>query len=141
MSRLFKFLALLTLAFMVTSFAEARTAVAQVPVTTYYSAAPTVHYLPVRRGLFGLRRGYVPVVSSAAPVAVTSYYAPAPPVMTYHAPVTTYYAPAAVTTTYYAPAAPVTTYYAPAAPVTTYYAPAAPASVTTYYPGVTVAAP
>lgn len=62
-----------------------------------------------------------PVVTEvAAPVAVTSYYAP-----TYVAP--TYAAPAPVATTaFYAPAAPVVA--APvvtAAPVTTYYAPAA----------------
>ena len=59
---------------------------------------------------------YAPAV--AAPMAVTSYYAP----VTY-APTTAYYAP---TTAYYAP----TTAYSPvaevvAAPVTAYYAPAA----------------
>lgn len=59
---------------------------------------------------------YVPAV--AAPVAVTSYYAPAT-----YAPTTAYYAP---TTAYYAP----TTAYSPvsqvvAAPVTAYYAPTA----------------
>ena len=63
-----------------------------------------------------------PVVTEvAAPVAVTSYYAP-----TYVAP--TYAAPTAVATTaFYAPAAPVVA-AAPvvtAAPVTTYYAPTA----------------
>jgi hypothetical protein len=59
---------------------------------------------------------YAPAV--AAPMAVTSYYAPAT-----YAPTTAYYAP---TTAYYAP----TTAYSPvsqvvAAPVTAYYAPAA----------------
>ena len=59
---------------------------------------------------------YAPAV--AAPMAVTSYYAPAS-----YAPTTAYYAP---TTAYYAP----TTAYSPvsevvAAPVTAYYAPAA----------------
>lgn len=98
---------------------------AQVAVTSYYPSQPVVRYMRVRRGLFGLRRGYVPVVSYPPQRAVTSYYAPAAPVTTYYAPaqpITTYYAPAApaTTTTYYAPAPPVTTYYAPAAPITTY---------------------
>ena len=103
-------------------------------VTTYYAPAPTVGVVPVRRGLFGLRTEYVPVVTGSVPVPVTTMYAPAPVTTMYApAPVTTMYAPAPVTTMY-APA-PVTTYYAPArvvplAPVTTYYA---PAPVTTYY--------
>jgi len=114
-----------------------------------------------------------PVAVMPAP-AVTTYYAPAPaarvtyyappvaaPVATYSAGVTSYYAPAAPilgspprVTTYYAPAVPVlgspprvTTYYAPAAPivgspsrVTTYYAPAPVVAppVTTYYPPLIV---
>jgi hypothetical protein len=60
-----------------------------------------------------VRSGYAPVFS--APVAVTSYYAPAPV-----APTVAYYAPPAVAPVV---AAPVTTYYAPS------YAPA-------YAPGV-----
>ncbi len=76
----------------------------------------------------------MPVVS--APVAVTSYYAPAVAAPTYIAPsyaapaaTTAYYAPSAVATTaFYAPAPVSTTFMEPAvvaAPVTTYYAPAA----------------
>ena len=97
-------------------------------VTTYYAPATAVGVVPVRRGVLGLRRGYVPVVGTVA-VPVTTHYAP---------PVTTYYPPAPVTTTYYAPApVPVTTYYPPAR-VTTYYAPPVPAyyvapPVRTYY--------
>ena len=103
---------------------------AQVVVTSYYPSPPVVRYMRVRRGLFGLRRAYIPVVSYVLQRAVTSYYAPATPITTYYAPpVTTYYAPAEPVTTYYAPA--VTTYDAPAEPITTYYAPATP--TTTYY--------
>ena len=73
----------------------------------------------------------MPVVS--APVAMTSYYAPAVAAPTYIAPsyaaTTAYYAPSAVATTaFYAPAPVSTTFMEPAvvaAPVTTYYAPAA----------------
>ena len=94
-------------------------------VTTYYATTPSVGYVPVRRGLFGLRRGYVPVVTGTVQVPVRTYVTPAP--------VTTFYAPAPAVTTFYAPA-PVTTYYAPAPrTVTTFYAPA-PRPVTTYYP-------
>ncbi len=100
---------------------------AQMTVTTYYAPAPTVGYVPVRRGLLGLRTGYIPVAGSVS-VPVTTYYAP-PPV------VTTYYAPLPLTTT------PVTTFYAPVSPVTpvtTYYAPP-PQPVTTYYsPGIII---
>ena len=96
-------------------------------VTTYYAPTTAVGVVPVRTGVFGLRRGYVPVVGTVA-VPVTSHYA---------APVTTYYPPAPVTTTTYYPPAPVTTYYPPAR-VTTYYAPPVPAyyvapPVRTYY--------
>jgi hypothetical protein len=98
-------------------FAIAQPAQAQVAVTAYYPAAPVVTYLPERRGLFGQRLVYRPVVTHAAPVAVAP------------APVTTYYAPA-VRACYYAPA-PVTTYYAPAVPVApvTVYRPVIPAVV------------
>ena len=107
---------------MASFFAVAQPAQAQVAVTTYYPAAPAVTYLPERRGLFGQRLVYRPVVTNVAPVVVAP------------APVTTYYAPA-VRAAYYAPA-PVTTYYAPA-PVTTYYAPAVRvAPVTVYRPVV-----
>ncbi len=102
-------------------FTDISNAQAQTTVTTYYQPAPSVGYVPVRRGLLGLRTGWVPVVAQPAPVPVTTYYAPAP--------VTTFYAPSPTVTTFYAPPAvstvtPVTTYYAPApVPVTTYYAP------------------
>ena len=110
---------------------------AQVPIaTTFVPAAPVVGFVPERRGLFGLRTVYRPVVGfpAAAPVTVARPVIVSRPVTVARPvivtqPVTTYYAPAAPTTTYYAPAAPTTTYYAPAAPTTTYYAPAAP----TYY--------
>ena len=106
--------------------ADVPTTQAQV-VTTYYAPAPTVGVVPVRRGLFGLRTDYVPVVTGTVPVPVTTTFAPAP--------VTTFYAPAPVVT------APVTTYFAPApvvaapVPVRTFYAPVvpAPAPVTTYF--------
>ena len=102
------------------SYVGPREASAQYPagVSAYYPAQPVVSFVPVRQGLFGLRRGYAPVLSYAAPVPVTTYYAPA---TTVAAPVTTYYAPATTV------AAPVTTYYAPA-PMRTYYA--APATTT-----------
>lgn len=102
-------------------------------VTTYYAPAPSIGVVPVRRGLFGLRHGYVPVVTGTVAVPVTTAYAPAP-VMAFYAPtpVTRYYAPAPV---------PVTAFYAPAPPVVpvkTYYAPR-PLPVSTYYmPGVII---
>ncbi len=104
-------------------------------VTSYYAPAPAVGVIPVRRGLFGLRTGYVPVVAGTVPVPVTTMYAPAPVTTMYApAPVTTMYAPAPVTAMY-APAPvmapPLTTFYAPA-PVTTFYAPA-PMTMRTYY--------
>lgn len=147
MIRLLKSITFVLVVLAASSLVESRVANAQVAVTTYYPAQPVVGYMPVRRGLFGLRRGYVPVVSYAAPSAVTSYYVPSAPVVTNYAPVaptTTYYVPSAPTTTYYVPSAPTTTYYVPSAPVTTYYAPAAPvvsAPVTTYYPGTVVIGP
>ncbi|TWU34304.1 hypothetical protein [Novipirellula artificiosorum] len=101
-------------------------------------APAVVGYVPERRGLFGWRTTYRPViapVSVAAPVVtarpvvvarpaiasppVTVRYAPMP------APVTSYYAPPSV-------AAPVRSYYAPptvVAPVRSYYAPPAPVLV------------
>lgn len=95
-------------------------------VTSYYAPAPAVGVIPVRRGLFGLRTGYVPVVAGTVPVPVTTMYAPAPVTAMYAPmPVTTMYAPAPVM------APPITTFYAPA-PVTTFYAPA-PMTMRTYY--------
>ena len=95
-------------------------------VTSYYAPAPAVGVIPVRRGLFGLRTGYVPVVAGTVPVPVTTMYAPAPVTAMYAPmPVTTMYAPAPVM------APPITTFSAPA-PVTTFYAPA-PMTMRTYY--------
>lgn len=57
-----------------------------------------------------------PVVTEmAAPVAVTSYYAPTYIAPTYAAPTTAFYAPAASVVAAPVVAAPVTTYYAPTA--------------------------
>ena len=88
------------------------------PVTSYY--APSGNYAAVS--------AYSPPVVASVPtssVAVTSYFAPAVPTVAAPLPVTSFYAPAAVsapvtTTSFYAPAPAVV-----AAPVTTYYAPAA----------------
>lgn len=109
--------------------------VAPAPVTTYYApsaVATTSYYAPAPA-----------IVTTPAPAVVTTpaptvtYYAPsvATPVTSYYTPTTTYYAP---TTTYYAPtvtATPVTTYYAPtavAAPVVVGRAPVVRSKV--YYP-------
>ena len=100
-------------------------------IYTPHVVQPTVTYMPVRRGLFGLRRGVVPVAGYATvspavttyrvpAVATTTYYAPAPVVVAArHPPVVTRYAPPVVTR--YAP--PVVTRYAPPPVVTTRYAP------------------
>jgi hypothetical protein len=111
---------------------------AQYPVYAAPAQPAVVGYSAQRRGLFGRRVVYRPVV---APVAAVAPVAVARPVIA--APVTSNYAPpvAAPVTSYYAPpvavappvvAAPVTSYYAPpvpvAAPVTTYRAP-----IRTYY--------
>ena len=94
---------------LIMTFACHSTASAQYPVAIQPVAPAVVGYAPVRRGLFGRRIVYRPVVAPvAAVVPVAPVYAP---------PVTVRYAPAV------APAvAPVTVQYAPAvAPVTTYY--------------------
>ncbi len=124
---MFKFAAMFAVATALFFTADVRESAAQV-VTTYYAPAPVVGVVPVRRGVFGWRTGYAPVVAGTVPVPVTSYYAPAP------VPVTSYYAPAPVpVTSYYAPApVPVTSFYAPAPMVRTFYAPA-PVPVTTFY--------
>lgn len=89
---------------------------AVVPYTSYY--APVV--VAPRRAAY-----YAPaVVPYAAPVAVTSYYAPT----------TSYYAPAPVST-YYAPTVATTSYYAPASPYPV-VAGYAPAPVVAYRPAV-----
>jgi hypothetical protein len=65
-------------------------------VTTYYPPAPVVSYYAPSAPVVTYD---VPTVA-AAPLPVTTYYAPAAvPVTTYYAPTTAYYAPA--TTTYY----------------------------------------
>lgn len=102
-----------------------KTAEAQVYTTV---APPTaVGYIPVRRGLFGLRSDLQPIVVPGAATTVVNR----PVVTTNYAPTTAYYAP---TTSYYAPTttnyAPTTSYYTPEV-TTAYYAP--PAATTTYY--------
>jgi hypothetical protein len=111
---------------------------AQVPVvvSTFQPAVPTVSFFPERRGLFGRRIVYRPVVTYAPAAPVTTFYAPAPAVV--QSPVTTFFAPAPAVvqspvTTFFAPApavvqSPVTTFFAPAptvvqSPVTTFMAP------------------
>lgn len=120
---------LLCCTFVITSFslaagsrADAQYAVAVQPV-----APAVVGYTAQRRGLFGRRIVYRPIV---APVAVAPVAVAAP--VTVARPVVTAYRPAVVpVASYYAPPAPVvTSYYAPAAPVVrSYYAPAAPVVV------------
>jgi hypothetical protein len=88
---------------------------AQSPVVVQPVAPVVVGYAAERRGLFGLRRVYRPIVAPAvaAPV-VAAPITVARPVIT---PVTSYYAPAAapVVRSYYAPAVavPVSTYRIP----------------------------
>ncbi len=70
-----RFAATIAIAGIIFVVADLPQAQAQI-VTTYYAPAPAIGVVPVRRGLFGLRRGYVPVVVGSAPAPVTSYYAP-----------------------------------------------------------------
>ena len=112
------------------SMMSADRAEAQYPVVVQPVAPAVVGYAAERRGLFGLRRVYRPIVApvATAPVAVETPVAVARPVVTTYrpavAPVTSYYAPAApVVRSYYAPVAPV------AVPVRTYRVP-----VPTYVP-------
>ncbi len=104
--------------------AQSAVVVAEVPSVVGYTAE--------RRGLFGRRIVYRPVVTPvAATVPVAPTVAVARPVIS-TAGVAVDYAPmAAPVTSYYAPSAPVVTrYYAPSAPVVTrYYAPAQPVVV------------
>jgi len=97
-------------------------AVAQRAIVAPGYAAPVLTYLPERRGVFGQRLVYRPVVG-LAPVA--------PPVVV-RRPVTTYYAPAPVRA-YYAPAPAVRAYYRPLAPPRRVISLYAPAPVV-YYP-------
>lgn len=109
-----------------------------VEAQVYTTVAPptAVGYIPVRRGLFGLRSELQPVVVPGAATTVVNR----PVVTTNYAPTTTYYAP--TTTSYYTPT---TSYYTPTtsyyAPTTTYYTPevstayySAPATTTYYAP-------
>jgi len=101
---------------------------AEAQVYTTVAPPTAVGYIPVRRGLFGLRSGLQPVV---VPSATTTTVVNRPVVTTNYAPTTTSYTPN-VTTAYYAPPA-TTTYYAPTSqvvPATTYAAP----TTVNYYP-------
>lgn len=88
------------------SVAQGQVVVSSRPVvTTYYPPAPVVSYYAPSAPVVAYD---VPTVA-AAPLPVTTYYAPAPaavPVTTFYAPTTAYYAPA--TTTYYGGTAVVT---------------------------------
>jgi hypothetical protein len=125
--RMIAFAALVTVGVLIVS-SEPANAQVPVPVTAYYATpvAPVVTYLPERRGLFGQRLVYRPVVGYTAP-AVAPVAAPivapvAAPAVVPAAPVTTYYAPAPVPVTTFRPVAPVV--IAPA-PVSVYYPPVA----------------
>jgi hypothetical protein len=132
--RVFAAASLSAFCFVSAQIAEAQVVVYRPVVPMFAPAAgPYVaNYTPA--GNYAAVTAFTPVVS--APVAVTSYYAPAVAAPTYIAPsyaapaaTTAYYAPSAVATTaFYAPAPVSTTFMEPAvvaAPVTTYYAPAA----------------
>lgn len=120
------------------TLASSDDACGQVTVTTVQTSAPAViGYVPERRGLFGLRTAYRPIVG-AVPVqkTVTVQQAPVavqrPPVYV-PTPVTVQRPPVYVPTP--APVyAPAPVYVpAPVVPVTTYLAPVTPVPVTTYY--------
>lgn len=114
-----------------------KTAEAQVYTTV---APPTaVGYIPVRRGLFGLRSELQPVVVPSAattvvnrPVVTTNYA----PTTSYYTPTTSYYTP---TTSYYTPTTytPTTSYYTPEVTTAYYSAP----TTTSYYAPTTSAVP
>jgi hypothetical protein len=105
------------------SLASASRADAQYAVAVQPVAPAVVGYTAQRRGLFGRRIVYRPIV---APVAVAPVAVARPVVTAYRPAVASYYAPAApVVTSYYAPV--VRSYYAPV--VRSYYAPAAPVVV------------
>ena len=113
------------------------------PVAPVAVAPYVANYTPA--GNYAAVTAFSPPVASyaAAPIAVTSSFAPAVaaavPVTPSYATVTAGYAPTAA---YYAPttaySAPTTAYYAP---TTAYYAPAVAAPVTTYYAPAAVAVP
>jgi len=110
------------MALAVQSDAKGQYAVAVQPVTP-----AVVGYAAERRGLFGRRVVFRPVVGQVpiAPVVTVAQPIFTAPII---APVTVGYAP--VVTQYQAPV-PVATYYRAPAPVATYYR--APAPVVTYY--------
>ncbi len=115
-------------------------------VTTFVPAAPVVSFVPVRRGLFGLRTGFRPVVSFPAAVPMATFVSATPvtvwspivgqPVTTWRPmsvaptttvvrrvfvgqPVTTWHpttVASPVTTTFFAPSAPVASWWTPAFP-------------------------
>ncbi len=122
MKRVAKVAAFASLFFMCAVFADVERADAQV-VTSYYAPAPVyapapaVGYVPVRRGLFGWRVGYRPVVAYPTVVAAPAYVAP--PVF---GPTTTYYRAPVVAPIVIAPR--VRAYYRPILPRRVYYAPA-----------------
>jgi DNA-directed RNA polymerase II subunit RPB1 len=113
------------------------------PVAPVAVAPYVANYTPA--GNYAAVTAFSPPVApyAAAPVAVTSSFAPAVaaavPMTASYAPVNAGYAP---TTAYYAPT---TAYYAPTtayyAPTTAYYAPAVAAPMTTYYAPAAVAVP
>jgi hypothetical protein len=91
-------------------------------VSAYYPPPPVVTYLPERRGLFGQRLVYRPVVTTAVPGFAVPV---SPPVVFRYAP------PVAVPAFPVQPAAvmvpvppPVVVRFAPPPPVVTYYPPA-----------------
>jgi len=104
----------------------------QAQAYTTVSPPTAVGYIPVRRGLFGLRSEMQPVVVPGSsttvvnrPVVTTNYT----PTTTYYTPTTSYYTP---TTSYHTPEVTTTNYTAPA--TTTYYAPSMQTVPATSYP-------
>jgi hypothetical protein len=91
-------------------------------VSGYYAPAPAVTYLPERRGLFGQRLVYRPVVTAAVPAVAV----PVPP------PVAVRYAPPVAVPAF--PVQPAGVLFPVAPPVVVRYA--APPPVVTYYPPV-----
>ena len=97
---------------------------AQAQVYTTVAPPTAVGYIPVRRGLFGLRSELQPVVVPGAATTVVNR----PVITTNYAPTTTYYTPTTTSSSYYTPATSnytpqVTSAYYTAPSTTTYYAP------------------
>ena len=118
------------------SLASASRAEAQYAVAVQPVAPAVVGYTAQRRGLFGRRVVYRPVVApvAVAPVAVEAPVTVARPVVSAPITVARPVIAAPVVTSYYAPAAPVVrSYYAPPAPVVrSYYAPPVVVPVQSY---------